>query len=232
MSVVPRRASPSRPPSPDCAAAVGRHASTVHLHRALSSLVLVLLASGCTLASDYRISDGARTQRSYRSVAGSVHIGRDAAIHDAKTVAGAIHVDDGASTQSLSSVAGEIHIGERATVQGDVSTVAGDIRIDAGTRVTGSLSSTAGAIELNACRVDGAVRVTKGSIDTRGATLLPGGIVVRHAHSVGDERPTQIDIGPGTDVASIDAEPDTEVDLRVSRAARVGKVTGVTATYY
>lgn len=199
---------------------------------ALLALTLTLAAPGCTLVTDYRIADGAKTPRSYRTVAGSVHIGREAAIEHARTVAGSIHVDHGATTRSLSSVAGEIRIGEAVSVDGDVSTVAGGIRIDAGAHVTGEVSSIAGAIGLSGCRIDGPVRVTKGSLSTRGATLLPGGIIVRHTALKNDQPAPRIDIGPGADIASVNVAPETEVDLRISREAHVGKVTGTTATSY
>ena len=209
-----------------------RQRSTLPGFTALAVLMLALAMSGCTLVTDYQIAEGAKMQRSYRSIAGSVHIGRDAAIHRAKTIAGSIHVNNGATTRSLSSVAGEIRIGESVNVDGDISTIAGNIRIDARTRVTGEVTSIAGAMELSGCRVEGLVRVTKSSLSTRDATRLPGGIFVRHASS-GDDKPvTRIDLGPGADVASINVEPDTTVDVRISREAHVGKVTGTTPTYY
>jgi predicted acyltransferase (DUF342 family) len=209
----------------------------IRLHRFPRSVALTLLASaffapGCTIADDYRIPDGAKTQRSYHSIAGAVHIGSNAAIDRVRTVAGKIAIDDGATTHSLSSVAGDIRLGERVRVDGDVSTVAGNIHIGAGTRVSGKVTSIAGTIDLNGCRVDGLVRVTKGSLDTSGPTALPGGILVRHVHSTYDENTPTIDIGSGADVASIEIEPDMEVDLRISRNARVGKVTGAKPTYY
>lgn len=191
-----------------------------------------LTLCGCTIAGDYHVADGAHMQRGYRSIAGAVQIGSDAIIRNATTVAGAIEVGDRATTRSLNSVAGEIQIGERTNIDGDVSTVAGAIRINARTHVTGEVGSIAGAIDLNGCRVDGRVSVTKGSLRTRGPTLLPGGIVVRGAHSMGNDNPPRIDIGPGADVASIHVEPGTEIDLHISREAHVGTVSGATASYY
>lgn len=198
----------------------------------LVALAVALTSSGCMIAGDYRIADGATKQRSFHSIAGSVHVGRDAVINSAKTIAGEIHVDRGASTRSLRTIAGDIRIGENAKVDGDVTTIAGGIHLAAGTRVSGKVTTIAGTIALHDCRVDGSVRVTKGTIATHGATVLPAGIVVRHPTSMDDPVVPQIDIGPGADVASIHIEPDTEVELRVSRAARVGKITGATATYY
>lgn len=195
-------------------------------------LALALATSGCTIAGDYRVGEGEKTGRGYRTIAGSVHIGRDASVNHTKTIAGAIAVDDGATTKSLRTIAGEIRIGERATVNGDVSTVAGNIHIGTGTRVTGKATTIAGAIELNECRIDGPVRLTKGSLHTRGATVLPAGIVVKRGRSSDEENIPQLDIGPGAEIASIAVEPKTPVDLRISRQARVGQITGAAATYY
>jgi UDP-3-O-[3-hydroxymyristoyl] glucosamine N-acyltransferase len=161
-----------------------------------------------------------------------VHIGSNAAIDGARTVAGDIEIDDGAATRSLRSVAGDIRIGERVRIDGNVSTVAGDIHIGAGAHVSGRVTSIAGDVDLDGCRIGDRVRITKGSLHTSGATALPGGILVRHARSTDDDNIPTIDIGSGTDVARIEVEPDTEVDLRISRSARVGKITGATPTYY
>lgn len=192
----------------------------------------LVLACGCTVANDYRVPRGAKTDRSYRSVAGSVQIGSEAVIARAKTVAGNIEIDDGATTRSISSVAGDISIGKNVTIDGAVSTVAGDIRIGAGTRISGKVTSIAGDMDLDGCRIEDRVRITKGSLHISGATSLPGGILVRHARSIDDENIPTIDIGSGADIASIEVEPDTPVDLRISRSARIGPITGATPTYY
>lgn len=196
-------------------------------------LVLTLATSGCSIAGGYRIADGAQMSRSYRTVAGSVQVGREASIHGAKTVAGTINVENGATTRSLKATAGEIRVGESVKVAGDVSTLAGSIRIGKDSHVTGKVTLTAGNMELTGCRIDGPVHITKGDLRTQGATRLPSGLLVRHARVRDDDHELpRIDIGPGADVAFIEVEPDTEVDLRVSREARVGQVTGATATLY
>jgi hypothetical protein len=200
-------------------------------HAAL--LILALAFSGCSIAGGYQIDDGVRMPRSYRTVAGNVTVGRDASIHEARTVAGTIAVENGASTRSLKTTAGEIRLGESVKVDGDVSTLAGSIQIGKGSHVTGMVTLTAGSMELNGCHIDGLVRITKGDLRTAGATVLPAGLIVRHTRVHNDDRETpRIDIGPGADIASIEVEPDTPVELRISRDARVGKVTGATATAY
>jgi carbonic anhydrase/acetyltransferase-like protein (isoleucine patch superfamily) len=200
---------------------------------AIVTLGCLVLACGCTVANDYRVPRGAKTDRSYRSVAGSVQIGSEAVVARAKTVAGNIEIDDGATTRSISSVAGDIFIGKNVTIDGAVSTVAGDIRIGAGTRISGKVTSIAGDMDLDGCRIEDRVRITKGSLHTSGTTALPGGILVRHARSTDDDdnSPT-IDIGSGADIARIEVEPDTPVDLRISRSAHIGPITGATPTYY
>ena len=117
-------------------------------------LGLALASSGCSIAGGYQIADHARMPRDYRTIAGSVQVGRNATIHDARTVAGRIEVGDGASTRSLNATAGEIRIGESAKIDGDVSALAGHIWIGAGTHVTGGVTQTSGSIELNDCRID------------------------------------------------------------------------------
>ena len=124
-------------------------------------------------------------------------------------------------------------LGPRASVAGDVSTIAGNIHIAAGARISGKVSTIAGKIELNGCRIDGPVHLTKGALHTRDAVTISGGIVLKRDRSFGDDDETPaIDIGPGADIASIEIKPKAEVDLRISRDARVGKITGATATYY
>lgn len=203
--------------------------AALRLTLALGSL---LATSGCALVTGYRIADGAKMPRSYRTVAGSVHVGRDAAINDAKTVAGEIRVAAGATTRSLGTVAGEIRIGERANIDGNVATVAGGIRIGEGSHVSGGVSSIAGDIELNGCHIAGPVSIKKGSLQSRGVTRISAGIVVHHADTPDNRNATRVDIGSGADVASVEVEADTKVELRISREARVGKITGVEPTYY
>ncbi len=216
------------------------HVNASHLPRtkvrrggSLALLAVALVTSGCSIAGGYRIPEGARMSRGYRTIAGSVHVGRDAAIESARTVAGTIEVGDGATTRSLKTTAGEIQVGESVKIDGDVSTLAGHIRIGAGSHVTGGITLAAGNIELTGCRIDGPVRITRTDLRTRGATVLRAGLVIRHARIRDDDHEVpRIDIGPGADVAFIEIEPDTEVELRISRDARVGKVTGATADTY
>jgi acyl-[acyl carrier protein]--UDP-N-acetylglucosamine O-acyltransferase len=201
---------------------------------ALSMLTLAIAFCGCSLAGTQRVADGASTSRSYNSVAGEVRVGRDATINNARNVAGTIDIGDRATTGSLKTVAGEIKVGEAVKVDGDVSTVAGEIRIGRGTRVSGEVATIAGEIRLDGCHVEGAVRLSQGSLRTRGAVVLSRGIVVRRPKPDDNDNrdPARVDIGPGADVASIEVEPDTEVDLRISSEARVGKITGATPTSY
>jgi hypothetical protein len=196
------------------------------------TLAFALATSGCTIAGDYRVGEGEKTGRGYRTIAGSVHIGRGAVVDGAKTIAGNIEVEDGAATRTLHTIAGEIHIGQRATIQGDVSTIAGNIRIGTGTHIAGKVTTIAGEIELNGCRVDGPVRLTQGSLHTRDATVLPAGIIVKRARSSDEENIPRLDIGSGAEIASIEVEPNAIVELRISREARVSQITGATAVYY
>ncbi len=196
------------------------------------ALAVAFTTSSCTIAGDYRVDPGAKTSRGYRTIAGAVHIGQDAVVDGAKTIAGNIDIDDGATTKSLRTIAGEIRIGQRVTIHGDVSSIAGNIRVGAGTNIAGKLTTIAGAIELTGCQIDGPVRLTTGSLHTRDATALPAGITVKRGRSGDEETIPHIDIGPGADVASIEIDPKATVDLRISRRARVGSITGATATYY
>jgi len=197
------------------------------------SLAVALATSGCTIAGDHHVADGTKIGRSYRSIAGSVHVGRDASIDGAKTIAGNIEVENGATTRTLRTVAGDIRIGRDAKIAGHITTIAGNIHIAPGARISGKVSTIAGNIELNGCRIDGPVHLTKGALHTRDAVAISGGIVLKRDRSFGDDDETPvIDIGPGADVASIEIKPKTEVELRISRQARVGQITGATATYY
>lgn len=196
------------------------------------ALALAVATSGCTIAGDYRVEPGAKAARSYRSIAGSVRVGREAVVNGVRTIAGSIEIDDRATTQSLSTVAGEIRIGQHASIHGDVSSIAGAIRVGAGTHISGQLTTVAGEIQLSGCRIDGLVRLTTGSLQTRDATVLPAGIVVKHRRPNDEDDIPRIDIGPGADVASIEIDPKTVVELRISHDARVGPITGATAAYY
>jgi len=199
----------------------------------LAPLCLTLVAlSGCAIAGDYAIKDGATRARGFSAVAGDIHVGNDASIHGASTVAGDIRVEARGSTHSLKTVAGAIAIGEAALVNGNVETVAGDIQVRDGARVTGHVTTIAGEITLDACTIDGLVRLRHGRLSTNG-TNLPGGIRVQNSKSTSDsDGPTRIEIGPHSTVASIDVQSDTPVILRVSREATVGPITGIEPEYF
>lgn len=207
--------------------------ATIKRTQSITTIVAALpvfLLSACAVVSSYHIEKGATRNRGFSTVAGDIHVDNGASIHGAQTVAGSIRVDAHASTRSLKTVAGSISVGLNATIDGNVETVAGSIDVSDGTVITGDVKSTAGEIKLQACTVEGVVRIKNCDINTRGTNLLEG-IVMKRSKSDSDE-PTRIDIGPGSVVSSIQVDPDSDVVLRISKDAEVRTIEGVEAEYF
>ena len=189
-----------------------------------------LLAGGCTIADDYRISAGSRHFRSYTSVAGAVRIGESATIGDARTVAGDISVDAGAHTSDLTSVAGNVHVAENARVDGTIKTVAGNIEIHRGCVIAGSVNSVAGNVEVTDSEIRGGITQTAGNLElTR--TQVAGTVRIKHTRSDTD-RPPRVTLGPGCEIHELLVDANTEAEVRIHRSAKVGTIKGVTPVYY
>ena len=184
-------------------------------------------------------------------VNGSIHIENDQQAGDLSTVTGSIRVDTGGSATKLSTVNGGIELGDRVAVD-SVETVNGGIELGRGARVArtveavnghiqlaqgaeiaGKASNVNGRITLDSAHVGGGIETVSGDIEVGANSRVEGGILVEkpHGFSWGKNKNPRIVIGPH---AVVDGTLDfrREVDLYVSDSAKVGTITGATASKF
>jgi DUF4097 and DUF4098 domain-containing protein YvlB len=184
-------------------------------------------------------------------VNGSIHIENDQQAGDLSTVNGSIRVDTGGSATKLSTVNGGIELGDRVAVD-SVETVNGGIELGRGARVArtveavnghiqlaqgaeiaGKASNVNGRITLDSAHVGGGIETVSGDIEVGANSRVEGGILVEkpHGFSWGKNKNPRIVIGPH---AVVDGTLDfrREVDLYVSDTAKVGTITGATASKF
>ncbi|MET0232234.1 MAG: hypothetical protein ABW186_14970 [Rhodanobacteraceae bacterium] len=184
-------------------------------------------------------------------VNGSIHIENDQQAGDLSTVNGSIRVDTGGSATKLSTVNGGIELGDRVAVD-SVETVNGGIELGRGARVArtveavnghialaqgaeiaGKASNVNGRITLDAAHVGGGIETISGDIEVGANSRVEGGILVDkpHGFSWGKNKNPRIVIGPHAIVDGT-LEFRREVDLYVSDTAKVGTITGATASKF
>lgn len=184
-------------------------------------------------------------------VNGSITVKGDQPAGDVSTVNGGIQLDAGATAQKVSTVNGSIRIGERATiasidtvngaidldagarVSGNVEAVNGGVRLDKGAEIGGRASNVNGLFTVDAGHIGGGIETVSGDIDVGADSRIEGGIVVdkQHGLSWGKTRNPRVVIGPRA-VVDGTLEFRRPVDLFVSDSARVGTITGATATRF
>ena len=209
----------------------------------VSLLLLTLLCAPPVLAQqDISKVNGGITAQAGRpygdvdTVNGSITIESGAIVKDAETVNGSIRAADDIGADSLSTVNGAIRAGQRATVRGDVETVNGSIFLGEGGRVGGGVATVNGAIGLVDVDLAGGIATVSGDVTVGVGSHVTGGIRVEKPSSNWfpvqiNKRKPRIVIGPGA-VVEGELVFEREVDLYVHDTARVGKVTGATATAY
>ena len=182
------------------------------------------------------VAQAGRPYGDVETVNGSITIESGASVRDAETVNGSIRAADDIGANSLSTVNGSIRAGQRATVRNDVETVNGSIFLGEGGRVGGNVETVNGAIGLVDVDLGGGIATVSGDVTVGVGSHVTGGIRVEKPSSNWfpvqvNKRKPKIVIGPGA-VVEGELVFEREVDLYVHETARVGKVTGASATAY
>ncbi|MEP7042563.1 MAG: hypothetical protein ABI843_05845 [Dokdonella sp.] len=208
--------------------------------------LVVTLAIGLSLAgSALAHGDDVDKVNGSISIQGSQHAG------NLTTVNGSIHIEDGGTAQKVSTVNGGITLGARATVDsletvnggielGDgarvsktVEAVNGSVRLGKGADIAGHVSNVNGRFTLDAAYIGGGIETVGGDIEIGADSHIEGGLIVDKPHgwSWGKSRNPRIVIGPHA-VVDGNLEFRRDVDLFISDSAKVGTVTGATATKF
>jgi len=163
------------------------------------------------------------------AVNGSVHVAAGAHAESASTVNGDVDLGARASAESIKTVNGGIELDDGARVGKDARSVNGSIELGKGADVAGMASNVNGHIALTAAHVGGGIQTVAGDIDVGADSRVEGGILVDQprGHS-NDNRVPRIVIGPRA-VVDGTLEFRREVELFVSRSAKVGTIKGATA---
>ena len=184
-------------------------------------------------------------------VNGSIHIENGQQAGELSTVNGGIRVDSGATAEKVSTVNGGIELGDNVTVD-SVETVNGGIELGQGARVArtieavnghiqlargadvaGKASNVNGRIELDAAHIGGGIETVSGDVEIGANSHVEGGLLVDtpHGFSWGKNKNPRIVIGPHA-VVDGTLEFRRDVDLYVSDTAKVGTITGATASKF
>ncbi|MDY6947311.1 MAG: hypothetical protein SXG53_16500 [Pseudomonadota bacterium] len=182
-----------------------------------------------TVNGSIRLADSV-TARDLETVSGSIEIGRDSSVGSVDTVNGNVTLDDGAKAESVELVNGRLRLKERAHVRNDVTSVNGSITLDKGAEVGGHVANVNGDITLDHARVGNGIKTTNSDIDIGAGSRVDGGILVEKPNSgffSHNKRKPRITIGPDATVNGT-LKFEREVELRISAAAKVGKIVGAT----
>ncbi|MEO6065882.1 MAG: hypothetical protein ABIP49_08915 [Lysobacterales bacterium] len=213
----------------------------------ITSIALVLLiGSNAGFARDYgdvdKVNGGISiednsTAGTLETVNGGISVGDNVRAHALETVNGGIKV--GANTQVglIETVNGGINVGRRSVVSGNVEAVNGGVRLHAGAKVHGRVENVNGGVTAIASTIGGGIGTVNGEIVLDQGTQVRGGIHVEKPRGwgnliqFGDSKPPRVVIGRNSIVQG-ELRFDREVRLYVHQTARIGRVTGATATPY
>ena len=189
-------------------------------------------AGRSTVNGSIRVGDDATvTSGSFRSVNGSARIGSRSVVPSVTLVNGQITVGDDSETGSLATVNGDIQVGSGTRVNEGIESVNGAVSLLEGATVNGGISTVNGRVTLDGATVNGDVENVNGGMTLTGAAVINGNLAVRRPRGVDvqDQVPV-VAIGPeATITGSLTFE--REVDLQLSRSAKVGEIIGATPEY-
>ncbi len=212
---------------------------------ALFTLVL-LTASSVGFARDYgdvdKINGGISidddsTAGTLETVNGGISVGDNVRARALETVNGGIKIGANGQVDSIETVNGGISIGRRTVVSGDVESVNGGVRLQAGASVQGHVENVNGGVTAVGSTIGGGIATVNGEIVLDQGTRVKGGIRVEKPKGWGnliqwgDNKPPRVVIGRHSIVEG-DLVFEREVRLFVHQTARIGRVTGATATRY
>ncbi len=164
------------------------------------------------------------------TVSGGVRIGRDSTVGSIDSVNGGISLDVGAKSRDIEVVNGGVNLKERSQVAGNVTSVNGGIRLEQDAAVDGRIENVNGGIKLERARVGGGIKTTSGDIEVGEGSRVEGDIVVEKERGFsvfGNKRTPKVVIGPNAEVTGT-LRFEREVELHVSKQAKVGKIVGAT----
>ena len=183
-----------------------------------------------TVNGSISVGDGAVVTGTLQTVNGKIRVGDNSTIEDAQTVNGSLSISDGVKADELTTVNGSVSVGENATVNGEIEAVNGSILVEKGSKVTDNIGNVNGAIDLQGSEVGGNISTVNGDIDLSDAAVVMGDLIVEKPNSWSfgnnNSRKPKIIIGPGSEVRGT-IELEREVELYISKTAKVGSVEGV-----
>jgi len=189
---------------------------------------LLFLASSAVFARDYGDVD---------KINGGISIEAGSTAGTLETVNGGIKVGANAEVGSIETVNGGITVGRRTRVSGDVAAVNGGVRMQAGASVGGHVENVNGGVTAIGTRIGGGIKTVNGEIVLDQGTQVKGGVHVEKPSGwgnliqFGDSKPPRVVVGRNSIVEG-ELRFDREVRLYVHQTARIGRVTGATATRY
>lgn len=164
------------------------------------------------------------------TVSGGIRIGRDSSVGSVESVNGGIHLGPGAKSQGIEVVNGGVSLKERSHVAGNITSVNGGIDLEPDVVVDGKLENVNGGIRLDRARVGGGIKTVRGDIEVGEGSRVEGDIVVEKERGFsvfGNKRTPKVVIGPNAEVTGT-LRFEREVELHVSKQAKVGKIVGAT----
>lgn len=173
--------------------------------------------------------DAGETGGDLETVNGSIRLGDNARAEEVDTVNGSIDLGQSVEVKSLQTVNGAVEIGERSTVRGEVEAVNGAISVGRGATVDKDVSNVNGRIEVVSAHVGGRISTVQGDIDIGADSRVDGGILVERPSGLSwsRNRNPRVVIGPNTVIGG-KLEFKRDVDLYVSKSAKIGTIEGAT----
>lgn len=182
-----------------------------------------------TINGSISVASDAVVTGSVETVNGSIRVDNNARIEDAETVNGALRIGDGVTSNDIGSVNGSIRIGSSVTVTGEVSAVNGRITIGSGSTVSGDVSNVNGEITVSGAEIGGNISTVNGDVLIVDKAVLKGDLIIEKPGGWGQHgksHKSRVIIGPGARVSG-DIVLEQEVELFISKSAKIGAVTGV-----
>ena len=164
---------------------------------------------------------------------GSIRVDSGGSAEKVSTVNGGIELGDNVAVDSVGTVNGGIELGQGARVARTIEAVNGHIQLAHGADVAGKASNVNGRIQLDAAHVGGGIETVSGDVEIGANSRVEGGLLVEkpHGFSWGKSKNPRIVIGPHA-VVDGTLEFRRDVDLYVSDTAKVGTITGATASKF
>jgi DUF4097 and DUF4098 domain-containing protein YvlB len=199
--------------------------------------VLTALGLGCnvSLNKDVTIEDGRRSDLGCNSINGSIRIGDDCVLNgEYRSINGSIEVGRGSSVRKLQSVNGGIRVLDGGTIERGIDAVNGSVELGMGASVTrGSIKTVNGSVELDSASVRDDIVTFNGNIRLDRQSVVQGDIRIKHGKNRQDHdtEPLTVEVANGSVVYGdiIAHREGRKVQVLLSNGGQVkGKVVGAT----